>query len=268
MPLDFVHDAEDADERPRLDTEDGWLLTLVRIPGRETDEDGEVVFTTRPLAILIRDDVCITVGFFPSEVLSDFIAWSNRKHQPERQRHDLLLSILLSSSVWYLKYLKQMSTMMNAAEERLEKHVDNDELQKLMGLGKYLIYFITSLRGNELVLMRLKKILRTADHDEDLLDDVEIEMQQAFDTAKIYNNILERQQESYSSIIANNMNVIMRTLTVITIILMVPTGIAGFYGMNVPNGMESWFWGFPFALLLSFLLSILIYVYLKRKNLI
>ena len=109
---------------------------------------------------------------------------------------------------------------MNAAEERLEKHVDNDELQKLMGLGKYLIYFITSLRGNELVLMRLKKILRTADHDEDLLDDVEIEMQQAFDTAKIYNNILERQQESYSSIIANNMNVIMRTLTVITIILM------------------------------------------------
>ena len=268
VPLDFVHDAEDADERPRLDTEDGWLLTLVRIPGRETDEDGEVVFTTRPLAILIRDDVCITVGFFPSEVLSDFIAWSNRKHQPERQRHDLLLSILLSSSVWYLKYLKQMSTMMNAAEERLEKHVDNDELQKLMGLGKYLIYFITSLRGNELVLMRLKKILRTADHDEDLLDDVEIEMQQAFDTAKIYNNILERQQESYSSIIANNMNVIMRTLTVITIILMVPTGIAGFYGMNVPNGMESWFWGFPFALLLSFLLSILIYVYLKRKNLI
>ena len=268
VPLDFVHDAEDADERPRLDTEDGWLLTLVRIPGRETDEDGEVVFTTRPLAILLRDDVCITVGFFPSEVLSDFIAWSNRKHQPERQRHDLLLSILLSSSVWYLKYLKKMSTMMNAAEERLEKHVDNDELQKLMGLGKYLIYFITSLRGNELVLMRLKKILRTADHDEDLLDDVEIEMQQAFDTAKIYNNILERQQESYSSIIANNMNVIMRTLTVITIILMVPTGIAGFYGMNVPNGMESWFWGFPFALLLSFLLSILIYVYLKRKNLI
>ena len=83
VPLDFVHDAEDADERPRLDTEDGWLLTLVRIPGRETDEDGEVVFTTRPLAILIRDDVCITVGFFPSEVLSDFIAWSNRKHQPK-----------------------------------------------------------------------------------------------------------------------------------------------------------------------------------------
>lgn len=268
VPLDFVHDAEDADERPRLDTEDGWLLTLVRIPGRETDEDGEVVFTTRPLAILIRDDVCITVGFFPSEVLSDFIAWSNRKHQPERQRHDLLLSILLSSSVWYLKYLKQMSTMMNAAEERLEKHVDNDELQKLMGLGKYLIYFINSLRGNELLLLRLRKHLRLIEHDEDLFDDVEIETQQAYDTAMIYSNILERQQSGYSSIIGNNMNVIMRTLTVITIILMVPTGIAGYYGMNVPNGMESWAWGFPLAIVLSIVLSIVIYYYLKKRKLI
>ena len=116
--------------------------------------------------------------------------------------------------------------------------------------------------------MRLRKVLRNVTYDEDLLDDVEIEMQQAYDTASIYSKILERQQSTYSSIIGNNMNVIMRTLTVITIILMVPTGIAGFYGMNVPNGMESWMWGFVFAILLSVILSILIYVYLKRKKLI
>ena len=157
---------------------------------------------------------------------------------------------------------------MNTIEERLEKSMDNNELQKMMGLGKFLIYFITSLRGNDMVLMRLKKVLRHTTYDEDLLDDVEIEMQQAYDTASIYSKILERQQSSYSSIIGNNMNVIMRTLTVITIILMVPTGIAGFYGMNVPNGMESWMWGFVFAILLSVILSILIYVYLKRKKLI
>ncbi len=179
----------------------------------------------------------------------------------------MLLSILLSSSVWYLKYLKQMNGMINTAEERLEKSMDNDELQRMMGLGKFLIYFITSLRGNEMVLMRLKKVLRNTPYDEDL-DDVEIEMQQAYDTASIYSQILDRQQSSYSSIIGNNMYVIMRTLTVITIILMVPTGIAGFYGMNVPNGMESWIWGFLFAIVLSVILSILIYVYLKRKKLI
>ena len=201
-------------------------------------------------------------------MLSDFIQWSNRRHNPERRGYDLMLSILLSSSVWYLKYLKQMNIMMKTAEERLEESMDNDELQKMMGLGKYLIYFITSLRGNEMVLMRLKKVLRSATYDEDLLDDAEIEMQQAYDTATIYSKILDRQQSAYSSIIGNNMNVIMRTLTVITIILMVPTGIAGFYGMNVPNGMESWRWGFVFSILLSIILSIVIYVYLKRKRLI
>ena len=268
VPIDEVHDANDADERPRMDQEYDWTTAIVRIPNSYIDDDGDTVFTTRPLSILMNGDVFITVSFFDSPVLSDFIAWSNHRGQPERQGFDMMLSILLSSSVWYLKYLKQMNIMMKSAEEQLEKSMENEELQKMMGLGKYLIYFITSLRGNEMVLMRLKKLMRNTNFDEDLLDDVEIEMQQAYDTASIYSKILDRQQSSYSSIIGNNMNVIMRTLTVITIILMVPTGIAGFYGMNVPNGMESWMWGFAFALLLSTILSILIYVYLKRKKLI
>lgn len=267
-PLDFVRDAADADERPRVDEEDNWLATIVRIPSRSVDADGDTDFHTRPLAILMRADVLITVSFFDNEVLDDFVQWSNRRHQPERRGMDMVLSMLLSSSVWYLKYLKQMNIMMKQVETRLEKSMDNDELLKMMGLGKYLIYFITSLRGNEVVLMRLKKRLRSIPYDEDLLYDVDIEMQQAYDTANIYSQILDRQQSSYSSVIGNNMNVIMRTLTVITIILMVPTGIAGFYGMNVPNGMEAWAWGFLFALMLSVILSVLIYVYLKRKRLI
>ena len=268
LPIDFVKDAQDADERPRIDQEDNWLLTLVRIPSKCLDDDGDPIFMTRPLAILLKDDTFVTISYFSNKVLNDFISWSNRRHQPERKGYDLLLSLLLSSSVWYLKYLKQMNVMMATAEERLEESMDNDQLQQMMGLGKFLIYFITSLRGNELVLARLKKLMRNVPFDDDLLEDVEIEMQQAYDTASIYSNILERQQSSYASIIGNNMNVIMRTLTVITIILMVPTGIAGFYGMNVPNGMEAWVWGFPFTLLLSAFLSVAIYVYLKRKHLI
>ena len=267
-PLDFVHDAEDADERPRVDQEDDWLAVIVRVPSRSVDADGDPEFHTRPLAVLMRPEVFITVSYFDNEVLDDFVQWSNRRRQPERRGMDMVLSIMLSSSVWYLKYLKQMNIMMKSAEQRLEQSMDNDQLLKMMGLGKYLIYFITSLRGNEVVLMRLKKRLREMPYDEDLLYDVDIEMQQAYDTANIYSQILDRQQSAYSSIIGNNMNVIMRTLTVITIILMVPTGIAGFYGMNVPNGMEAWAWGFMFALLLSALLSVLIYVYLKRKRLI
>ena len=263
---DFTHDAEDIEERPRVDHEDNWLLVFVRVPNKSIDEDGDTVFSTSPLAILIRDDVFITVNYYPTEVLDDFIRWSNRRHLNACKGYDLLLSLMLSTAVWYLKYLKQMSAMMNAAENRLENKMDNDELMRTMGLGKFLIYFITSLKGDMAVLTRLKKRLRALPHDEDLLEDVEIETQQALDTASIYNDILERQQETYSSIIGNNLNRIMKTLTVVTILLMIPTVIAGYYGMNVPNGMEEWWLGFPFAMVLSLVLVAIGYFFIRHSK--
>ncbi len=263
---DFTHDAKDIEERPRVDHEDNWTLVFVRIPSKGIDEGGDTVFTTAPLAVLIRDDVFITVNYYDTEVLDDFIRWSNQRRLYTCKGYDLLLSLMLSSSVWYLKYLKQMNGMLNVAEERLEQKMDNDELMRTMGIGKFLIYFITSLKGNMTVLARLKKRLRNSPHDEDLLEDVEIETQQALDTASIYNDILERQQETYSSIIGNNLNRIMKTLTVVTILLMIPTVIAGYYGMNVPNGMESHWLGFPLAVILSVVLMALVYFFIRHSK--
>ena len=263
---DFTHDAEDIEERPRVDHENNWMLVFIRIPNRSLDEDGETMFTTAPMAVLIRDDVFITVNYFENEVLDDFISWSQRRHLNSCKEYDLLLSLMLSTSVWYLKYLKQMNTMMSAAEERLEQKMDNDELMRTMGLSKFLIYFITSLKGNMTVLARLKKRLRTLPHDEDLFEDVEIETQQALDTASIYNDILERQQETYSSVIGNNLNRIMKTLTVVTILLMIPTVVAGYYGMNVPNGLESRWVGFPLAVIISLLLMAIGYAFIRHSK--
>jgi magnesium transporter len=263
---DFTHDAEDIEERPRVDHENNWTLVFIRIPNRSIDEDGETMFTTAPIAVLIRDDVFITVNYFENEVLDDFISWSQRRHLNSCKGYDLLLSLMLSTSVWYLKYLKQMNTMMSAAEERLEQKMDNDELMRTMGLSKFLIYFITSLKGNMTVLARLKKRLRTLPHDEDLFEDVEIETQQALDTASIYNDILERQQETYSSVIGNNLNRIMKTLTVVTILLMIPTVVAGYYGMNVPNGLESRWVGFPLAVIISLLLMAIGYAFIRHSK--
>ncbi len=263
---DFTHDAEDIEERPRVDHENNWMLVFIRIPNRSLDEDGETMFTTAPMAVLIRDDVFITVNYFENEVLDDFISWSQRRHLNSCKGYDLLLSLMLSTSVWYLKYLKQMNTMMSAAEERLEQKMDNDELMRTMGLSKFLIYFITSLKGNMTVLARLKKRLRTLPHDEDLFEDVEIETQQALDTASIYNDILERQQETYSSVIGNNLNRIMKTLTVVTILLMIPTVVAGYYGMNVPNGLETRWVGFPLAVIISLLLMAIGYVFIRHSK--
>ena len=263
---DFTHDAMDIEERPRVDHEDNWSLVFVRVPDKSIYEDGDTVFSTAPMAVLIRDDVFITVNYYNTEVLDDFIRWSNQRRINACKGYDLLLSLMLSTSVWYLKYLKQMNSMLNAAEERLEKKMDNDELMRMMGLGKYLIYFITSLKGNMTVLARLKKRLRNTPHDEDLLEDVEIETQQAIDTAEIYSNILERQQETYSSVIGNNLNRIMKTLTIVTILLMIPTVIAGYYGMNVPNGLETKWLGFPFAVLLSIVLMALVYIFIRHSK--
>ena len=266
LPLDFTHDAEDIEERPRVDHEDNWLLVFIRVPCKRIDEDRENVFSTAPLAILLRDDVFITVSYYDNEVLDDFIQWSNRRHLNSCKGYDLLVSLMLSTSVWYLKYLKQMNTMMNLAEEQLEQKMDNDQLMRMMGLGKFLIYFITSLKGNATVLARIKLRVRTLPHDEALLEDAEIETQQAIDTAEIYSVILERQQETYSSVIGNNLNRIMKTLTVVTILLMIPTVIAGYYGMNVPNNMEGWQFGFPFAIVLSLLLMAIGYIFIRHSK--
>ena len=262
----FTHDAKDIEERPRVDHEDNWSLVFVRVPSKSIDGDGDTVFSTAPMAVLIRDDVFITVNYYDTEVLDDFIRWSKQRRVNNCKGYDLLLSLMLSTSVWYLKYLKQMNSMLNSAEERLEKKMDNDELMRTMGIGKFLIYFITSLKGNMTVLARLKKRLRTTPHDDDLLEDVEIETQQALDTASIYSNILERQQETYSSIIGNNLNRIMKTLTVVTILLMIPTVIAGYYGMNVPNGLETRWLGFPFAVILSIVLMALVYFFIRHSK--
>ena len=267
VPLDFAHDAEDPEERPRLEVDEGWLMLIVRVPVKERDGD-EYVYSTRPIALMMCDDVFISVSHFSCEVFDDFINWTRRRKITDRRRYDLLLALLLSSSVWYLKYLKQMNLMMKEAEDLLENKMDNEELQRMMGIAKFLVYFETSLRGNDVVLMRLKKFLRDKEYNEDLLDDAEIELVQAYDTAKIYGDVLERQQTSYSSIIGNSLNSTMKTLTIITIILMVPTLIAGLYGMNLINGMESWALGFPLVLLASTVLSVLAYYFLKIRKLL
>lgn len=266
-PMDFIQDVEDTEERPRTESESGWLMTLIRVPNKELDEDGDPIFSTVPLAILIHSEIFITICYYKTEMIDDFIRYTIRKQFEDRQRYDLMLSIFLSSSVWYLKYLKQMNVMMKQAEEALEKSLQNEQLQKMMGIEKFLVYFVTSMRGNEVVMVRLKKHLRHLPYDEDLLDDVEIELQQAYATANIYSEVLERQRESYASIISNNLNAIMKRLTTITIILMIPTGIGGFFGMNVPNGLETNVFAFGAILVGTAILSLMGYLYMKKKNL-
>jgi magnesium transporter len=180
----------------------------------------------------------------------------------------MIFRLFLSSAVWYLKRLKQISMLIEKAKRNLDREVNNESLIGLSRLQDSLTYFNTSIRGNETLMSKLKFKLQIDEIDADLIEDVNIEMTQARETTSIYSNILESTMDTYQSIINNNMNTIMRTLTSVTIILMLPTLVASFFGMNLINGMENSPLGFVIAIILSVVISVISLLIFRHKRLI
>lgn len=254
-PEAFYNDVEDVDERPRLETEDGWTFILIRIPISNPDDDSNP-YTTVPYGIIFKENIIITLCFFKNQMTPDFVNYVNRKSIQINSVIDLMLRLHISSSIWFLKYLKQIQQKIKLAESSLEKSVTNEDLQTLFNLEKALVYFSTSLKGNDILLYKIRK-LETPQNpfDSDLMEDVEIENRQAIETTKIFSDILSGMMDAYASVISNNLNIIMKRLTSISIILMIPTLIASFYGMNVPNFMENDRFSFILIALVSLLIS-------------
>jgi len=266
IPEAFYNDIEDMDERPRLEHEEGWHLIILRIPYKSSDT--RLPYNTAPLGIVFKDDVCVSVCFTENDLLPDFVAYTQRKNIMPQDNYHLVLRLLLSSGIWFQKYIKQISQLIKAAEDSLEKSIRNEDLQALLQIEKCLVFFITSLKGNEMLFSRLKNLKPVRDtFDPDLVEDVEIELRQAQDMTNIYSDILTGTMDAYASVISNNLNVIMKRLTSISIILMIPTLIASFYGMNVPNGLQQNNHGLWIIALLSFVISVVGVLMFKKKNL-
>ena len=157
--------------------------------------------------------------------------------------------------------------MTSSIEQDLERSIKNRELNKLLKMEKCLVYFITSIKANEIVLAKLRNSKKiTTEINEDLFEDAIIENKQALEMAQIYSNIQSGMMDAFASVISNNLNVVMKQLTLISIILMIPTLIASIYGMNVPNYLEDSLWAMPLILLGSFLLSIAgVFLFRKRR---
>jgi len=265
IPEAFYNDIEDIDERPRMESEDGWNLFIMRIPIKSNDV--KLPFQTIPIGLIFKDDVCVTISFYKTEIIADFVQYTKRKNITIKDNFDLVLRLLLSSSIWYLKYLKQINQKIKLAEDNLEKSIKNEELQALLQIEKCLVFFITSLKGNNVLFHRIKNLKAHREHfDPDLLEDVDIEISQAQDTANIYSNILTGMMDAYASVISNNMNNIMKQMTSISIILMIPTLIASLYGMNVPNGLEESKYGIWILLFISVILSTVGFLLFKRRR--
>ena len=190
IPDYFLSDISDTDERARYEYDDGWMLIILRIPYVK-EVKSRTPYTTVPLGIIHKRDVTITVCFYETNMMIDFVSYQQKRGEGFTDYVDMIFRLFLSSAVWYLKRLKQINTLIEKAKHNLDSEINNESLIGLSRLQDSLTFFITSIRGNENLLQKLKFKLQVDELDADLIEDVSIEMTQARETTNIYSNILE-----------------------------------------------------------------------------
>lgn len=244
---ELLADVMDPDELSRIEAWDGYVLTIMRLPVFSPGADP--AYTTAPLGAVIFPDKIITICWTDCEVLRDICA--NRiKDISLGDFPAFIIRILARSDMMFLRYLKEINRRTNSIQNELHEQIENSELIQLLGIEKSLTFFTTSLRANQLFLEKIRRtrILSLDDEDKDWLDDVEIDNRQAMQMADTYSSIVGGIMEAFASVISNNMNVIMKKLTVISLVLMVASFITSFWGMNIrlPFSMSETWHGFFF----------------------
>jgi magnesium transporter len=233
IPPDFLTDPLDIDERARIEIEDRTILIVLRVP-KVDENNSEVPFSTLPVGIILAKDVIVTVCSTEINIILELFNGKTRSFSFEN-RSRFILNIFFRTALLYLKYLKDINKQTNEVEKELQKSMKNEELIKLLNIEKSLVFFTTSLKSNELMMERLQRIetFKLNVDERDLLEDVIIDNKQAIEMANIYSNILSGMMDAFASVISNNLNIVMKFLTSVTILLMIPTLIASIYGMNV-----------------------------------
>lgn len=267
---DLILKMLDDEERPRVEQSGNATLIVIDTPYLEKDEKGSN-YKTYPLGIIITDNnYVITVSSKRIELLNDFKKNKVKDFRTAKKTR-FLIQILLRTSNYYLRALKQVYNDMEEAEQVLKKSTENKDLINLLEVEKTLVYFITSLKANDLVLEKLSKgtILPLYEGDLDLLEDAIIENKQAIEMSTIYRDILSSITDTYATIVSNNLNYIMKFLAGATIVLSIPTMISSFLGMNVPLGsIMTYNQAFILITVLSVVLSIVVAIILKKKNML
>lgn len=264
---EFVKSSLDAEESSHIDYDEDYNQTLVIVdyPSAEEVEDGYdknmLQYTTLPLGIVIMKGYVVTISLYENLNIDD-MAQGRIKGVNTDLKTRFLLLLLLRISQRYLIYLRQIDRISSRTEQRLHKSMQNKELIQMLGLEKSLVYFSTSLKTDEITLNKIMrgKAIKLYDEDQDLLDDVLIEIHQAIEMCNIYSNILSGTMDAFASVISNNLNIVMKVLTVITIVMAIPNIIFSFYGMNVA-GLPFPQWWFPTGLaIVAFIIATIIFI--------
>lgn len=268
IDIDFLKASLDEEERARLEIEDGHTMMIVDTPIVEADGDG-YMYSTIPVGVALTENNIITISLKDVPVLKYFHDFRMGKFSTKK-RNRMLLQILYRNSTLFLSYLKQIDKMSTNVEQELHKSLKNQELIQMLKLEKSLVYFATSLKSNEVVmekLMRMSFIKKYPD-DMELLEDVIIENKQAIEMCNIYRDILSGTMDAFASVISNNLNIVMKLLTSITIILSIPTLIASLWGMNVGVPFANNPFGFVLVIAIALVIALGSAVIMIRKNML
>ena len=267
---DFLRSALDDEERSHTDVEDDSVMVLTNVPVcRDRDS-----YDALPLAIIVTEEYIITVCLEETPVMMEFNERTAKLFRTYKKTR-FLFQILYKSATYFLRYLRQISKTSDEIEDQLRHDMKNSEILRLLTLQKGLTYFNAAIRSNGAVLDKLTRmrnnqslqpILKTYEEDEDLLEDVIIENKQAREMVEMYSKILARLADTFSSIISNNQNLVMKFLAAMTIIIAIPTVVSSFFGMNVPVPFAENPLGFAYIMIIAVVISITSAYVLWRRD--
>ncbi|MBI3137644.1 MAG: magnesium transporter CorA family protein [Sphingobacteriales bacterium] len=267
IPIDFLTDSLDIDERSRFEEEDNVRLIVIKTPTENNSfNDSDAFYITIPICIILTHNQIVTVNSFENPAIKKFLnTFPNRN--PEK-KNLMVLKIFEKIVQNFMDHLKEINQRRNIVEQKLYAASENEQLLQLMRIQKSLVYFVTALRSNEMLMMKLERtnFLGLNEEEKEFLNDLIVDNSQALEMANIYTNILSSTLDAFASIIANNQNQVLKRLAVITIVMTFPVLIASLFGMNVPSGFEHSPYAFYIVALLSLAIAVAIgWLFLRKK---
>lgn len=267
IPIEFLQDSLDIDERSRFELEDNVKLIVIKTPTENNSfNESDAYYITIPICIILTHNQIVTVNSFENGAIKKFL--STFQNRNAGKKNMMVLKIFEKITQAFMEYLKEINHRRNILEQQLYASNRNEELLELMRIQKSLVYFVTALRSNEMLLMKLERtnFLGFNEQEKEELDDMVVDMSQALEMAHIYTNILSSSLDAFASIISNNQNSVLKRLTSITIILQFPVLIASIYGMNVPIPYQHQTHAFYIPIILALSVSIIMGAYFMKKK--
>jgi len=266
IPIDFLKDSLDIDERSRYEIDDNVKLIVIKTPTENISfNDSDAFYITIPICIILTHNQIVTVNSFENEAIKKFLTTFQNRNPDKKNM--MVLKIFEKVINNFQDHLKEINMRRNNLEHKLYVANRNEELLQLMRIQKSLVYFLTALRSNELLMMKMVRtnFLQLNEDEKDFLDDLIVETSQALEMANTYTNILSSTLDAFASIISNNQNEVLKRLTTLTIVLTVPSLIASIYGMNVPIPYKDTPYAFWIPVIISLMILIVVgWNYIKR----